>query len=285
MIRLFLVLVGSGMFAAAFAVFRAVLIPVLRAQTSVPRGQRGVLPSRQWLQEHVPLTRRLGPAQWTALFAKMQDLLDTRQWVGCGGLELTDEIRHTVAAQAALLVIEIPGDPYPKLREILIYPATFRPRKFSWTPSSEQEDKSPLLGQSWHMGIVILAWDSAKAGTINPFDGDNVVLHEFSHQLDALDGEADGVPPLRPAMAYSAWTSALTKGFVQLCREARHHRGSVMDHYGTTNHAEFFAVATETFFEKPRQLKLSMPDLYAVLTEYYGQDPLVPPDAGGPTDP
>lgn len=283
MIQLLLVLIGSGMFAAAFAVFRALLIFFLRAQTSVPRGQRAVLPPIEWFHEHVPLTRRLVPGQWPPLLAKMQDLLDTRHWAGCGGLQLTDDIRNTVAAQAALLVLEIPGDPYPKLREILIYPATFQPRRFSWTPSSEDDDKRPVLGQSWHVGIVILAWDSAKAGTVNPFDGDNVVLHEFSHQLDTLDGKSDGTPPLPHPVAYATWTAALTKGFVQLCRDARRDRRSVMDHYGATNHAEFFAVATEAFFEKPRQLKRRMPDVYEVMAEYYGQDPLDPRQDGGLT--
>jgi Mlc titration factor MtfA (ptsG expression regulator) len=129
------------------------------------------------------------------------------------------------------------------------------------------------------MGIVILAWDATRAGTINPLDGDNVVLHEFSHQLDTLDGEADGVPILPSQHAYSAWTAALTSGFVQLCRDARKDRRTVLDHYGATNHAEFFAVATEAFFEKPRQLRAKMPALYDVLAEYYRQDPLAGPSA------
>jgi hypothetical protein len=108
---------------------------------------------------------------------------------------------------------------------------------------------------------------------MNPFDADNVILHEFSHQLDILDGEADGVPPLPSHMAYRTWTAVLADEFGRLNRDVDRGRRTVLDEYGATRLPEFFAVATEAFFEKPRQLKRKHPGLYAQLCVYYAQDP------------
>jgi Mlc titration factor MtfA (ptsG expression regulator) len=182
-------------------------------------------------------------------------------------------MRYTIAVQAALLVLEHPGEPYPALREILVYPATFRPRQFSWTPSADADDRSATLGESWQHGVVVLAWDAAHQGTADPSDGQNLVLHEFSHQLDPLDDEGDGVPTLPSHMAGGTWTAVMAEAFQRLNRDVDSGRNSVLDEYGASDPAEFFAVATEAFFEKPGRLQREHPALYGQLRAFYSQDP------------
>jgi Mlc titration factor MtfA (ptsG expression regulator) len=193
-----------------------------------------------------------------------------------------------VAAHACLLVLEQPGEPYPSLRNVLVYPGTFRPRRFSWTPSADaQNQEEPALGESWKHGVVILAWDSAEAGARDPNDGQNVVLHEFAHQLDAAGGQLDGTPRIPDATALASWTTMLEVDFEHLVADAEAGTHGVLDHYGATNRAEFFAVATEAFFERPMELQRERPALYDALRRYYGQDPAAPviPEAGGREQP
>jgi MtfA peptidase len=179
-----------------------------------------------------------------------------------------------IAAHACLLVLEHPGDPYPGLRNILVYPGTFRPRRFSWTPSADAEhQEDPALGESWKQGVVILAWDSADAGARDPTDGQNVVLHEFAHQLDVAHSGFDGTPRLPGAAALASWTSMLEVNFDRLLTEVMAGQPGMLDPYGATDRAEFFAVATESFFERPTELRAERPELYEAMRQYYGQDP------------
>jgi Mlc titration factor MtfA (ptsG expression regulator) len=131
------------------------------------------------------------------------------------------------------------------------------------------EREVTTLGQSWTRGNVILAWDAALGGGRDFHDGHNVVLHEFAHQLDQEDGSADGAPPLPSRGLYGPWARVLGAEYESLRGPGRH----VLDEYGGTNPAEFFAVATEAFFEKPRQLRKKHPQLYEQLKAYYQQDP------------
>jgi MtfA peptidase len=280
LIRLLVTLIASGMFAGAFAVGRAALLRALfgtRPRPSfhppVPAAWQHVLRSR------VPLASRLTSGQRDRLLQKMQELIHGCRWEGCAGLTLTEEMQVVIAAHACLLVLEHPGDPYPELDEILVYPGTFRPRRFSWTPSADPDRESPALGESWKHGVVILAWDSALAGASDPTDGQNVVLHEFAHQLDTTGGPADGIPRLPDATALSSWTTMLQRDFERLGREAESGTQGVLDHYGATDHAEFFAVATEAFFERPAELRQERPELYTALRRYYRQDPGAPAGA------
>ena len=204
----------------------------------------------------------------------MQQLIQGCRWEGCGGLRLTEDMQLTIAAHACLLVLEQPGEPYPYLRNVLVYPGTFRPRRFSWTPSADAHALGdPSLGESWKHGVVILAWDSAEAGAQDPADGQNVVLHEFAHQLDGDSGRFDGTPRLPDATALASWATMLEANFDQLVSEASAGAQGVLDHYGATDRAEFFAVATEAFFERPTELQRERPELYDALRKYYQQDP------------
>jgi MtfA peptidase len=281
LIQLLVTLIAGGMFAAAFAVGKNVILRRLPGSSTRPSVYPAI--PRLWhsiLDSRVPLARRLTRAQRERLLLKMQQLVYGCRWEGAGGLQLTEEMQVIIAAHACLLVLEHPGEPYPEVKDILIYPGTFRPRRFSWTPSAESDDGDPTLGEAWKHGVVILAWDSALAGAADPADGQNVVLHEFAHQLDMAGGPADGIPRLPDATALSSWTAMLERDFERLTREAETGEQGVLDHYGATDPAEFFAVATEAFFERPVELQRERPRLYAALRSYYRQDPTGAADGG-----
>jgi MtfA peptidase len=266
-------LMAAGMFAGAYAVLRGALVRLLHHRSDRP----SVLPPAPstWaplIERYVPLTRRLTAGQRGRLLEKVQQLVSGCRWEGAGGLELTEEMRVVIAAQACVLVLEHPDPPYPDLDTVLVYPGTFRPRRFSWTPSKDAADGDPTLGESWRHGVVVLAWDSTVMGAADPDDGHNVVMHEFAHQLDAASGPTDGVPRL-PAASIAPWTAMLEHDFALLEQEAVRGEQGVLDHYGTTNRAEFFAVATEAFFERPAALRAERPELYAALRNFYHQDP------------
>lgn len=186
---------------------------------------------------------------------------------------MTDEIKVTIAAQACMLLLNRESDCYPKLYSIVVYPSTYVTGTHK-TYGSHENDTSVRLGESWKHGTVVLAWDSVKRGALNYQDGLNVVMHEFAHQLDQEDGNADGAPILEMHSAYSAWSRTFSEEYEVLQKRALKGRKSVMDKYGATNPAEFFAVATETFFEKPAQMKKKHPELYHELQGFYKVNPI-----------
>jgi Mlc titration factor MtfA (ptsG expression regulator) len=204
----------------------------------------------------------------------IKQFLHQKHFAGAGGLEITDEIRVTIAAEACMLVLNRPSGVYPQLRYIIVYPTTF-------IVDREESDEAgvvecgplEMLGESWDEGKVILAWDSVLHGARNFEDGHNVVLHEFAHQLDSEFGGADGAPLLGGASSYAIWARVLSGEFEELQEDSRHGHRSLLDEYGATHPAEFFAVATETFFEKPRQMAKHHPELFEALRSYYRVDP------------
>lgn len=232
--------------------------------------------SPQWqnlLHQAVPFLDRLSADEQVQLKANIQRFLAHKTFHGCGGLAITDEIRLTIAAQACLLLLNRKTAVYPRLRHILVYPDAFVANHVGYNDDGTIDgDQNGLLGESWHYGKVILSWDDVKRGIANIHDGQNVVLHEFSHQLDSESGSANGAPIL-PRSSYTAWARILSEEFAELNEDFHHHHESVMDYYGATNPAEFFAVATETFFEKPHQLQDKHPELFTELKKYYAVDP------------
>ena len=232
-------------------------------------------PPQHWIdivEANLPLARKLSQEQRGSLFSAMQIFLARKKFEGCGGLQITDEIRVTVAAQACMLLLGRETTVYPRLKTILIYPHTYRSGQKGLFGGDN--GSSTRLGESWGYGVVVLAWDSVLGGARNMEDGQNVTFHEFAHQLDQEDGAADGAPILEHRSAYSIWGRVFRREYKQLVDKTRRGRKTVMDRYGATNPAEFFAVATETFFEKPRQLKRRHPELYEELQSYYHVDPL-----------
>ena len=228
---------------------------------------------REILERNVPLYQRLPDELKKQLHGLVQVFLAEKHFEGCGGQEITDEIRVTIAVQACILLLNRKPTFFPKLHSILVYPHTYVARNISSDGHIVSEEESSRLGESWQNGPVVLAWDSVRGGTSNVQDAHNVVLHEFAHQLDQEDGAADGAPILAQRSRYVAWARVLGAEYEALRDSKKRCRRSVLDEYGATNPAEFFAVATEAFFEKPRQMQKRHPELYHELREHFQLDP------------
>ncbi len=200
--------------------------------------------------------------------------LADKDFYGCAGQEIDDDIRVTIAAQACLLVLNQGRTPYPELDSILVYPSTFvATRDVADELGLVSTNHIAMLGESWSQGKVVLAWDNVEHGVLNLQDGHNVVLHEFAHQLDHESGSSNGAPVLSTRGAYKSWAHVFSEEFEELQDDAAHGRHSLLDHYGATNPAEFFAVATETFFERPKEMAAYHQELYQQLKDYYRLDP------------
>ena len=221
----------------------------------------------------MPLVQALPEADRTELERLILAFIEDKHFEGAGGLELTDEIRLTIAAQACILLLHRDTDIYPDLETILVYPSTYVARTKTHDGPVVIEGDSARLGESWERGIVVLAWDAVRSGTTNVRDGHNVVLHEFAHQLDQEDGSMDGAPDLGNRGRYATWAHVLGEEYANLVERVDAGRRSDIDTYGALNPPEFFAVVTETFFEKPAQLRARHPELYEVLADFYQQDP------------
>lgn len=229
---------------------------------------------REHLEAGLPLYARLPEELRERLHGKITQFVRDKFFEGCGGVELTDRMVLSIAGQACLLSVMHEGDPYPLLRSVLIYPSSYRAREtYADALGVVHEREVVRLGESWSNGTVVLAWDAVKQGATNIFDGHNVTLHEFAHQLDQADGRGDGTPRLASAACHAQWRRVMEAGKAELDRKVAAGRRTVLDRYGSTNEAEYFAVATETFFEKPRQLARKQPELYAVLRDYYQLHP------------
>jgi len=198
-----------------------------------------------------------------------------KEWVGCGGLEMSDEVRVTVAGQACLLLLGVDGHFYfDQVKTILVYPGEFsRPAELQRSSWLVDEDQS-AWGEAWQGGPVILSWEHVYEDGRYPHDGRNLVLHEFAHQIDALDGEMGGTPPLGSLQAGKRWNDIVSAEFRRLEDAVRRGFPTLLDDYGATNRAEFFAVATECFFEQPEPLMQRHGELYELLRDFYGVDPI-----------
>lgn len=230
-----------------------------------------------WLEivgRRVAYFQLLPPEDRSELFDYIKIFISEKHFEGCGGLVVTEEMKVVIAAQACILLLHHFQDCYAGLESILIYPHPYLVQTQTILSGGVVVDgQQARLGESWGYGTVVLAWDDVLQGARDAHAGHNVVMHEFAHQLDNESGPADGVPPLELRSQYTAWARVLSEEFHQLHVDAEHHRKTVMDRYGATNAAEFFAVATETFFEKPVQLQRKHPQLYDELRLYYKQDP------------
>lgn len=227
------------------------------------------------LKRNFPLLDDLPSADRTELHKHIQVFLAEKHFEGCAGLEITDEMRVTIAAQACILLLHRKTDCYPALQSILVYPhayfAEHHERDGSGVVTESIENR---LGEAWPHGSVVLSWDNVRNDATDIRDGHNVVFHEFAHQLDFEDGrKADGSVVMPRRSMYTAWARILGSEFRQLRRDAERGLPTVLDQYGTKDPAEFFAVATEAFFTKPAALKNKHPALYDELKLYYQQDP------------
>jgi MtfA peptidase len=225
----------------------------------------------QILQDSVPLYRRLPENLQTALVGHIQVFLAEKRFEGCGGLEVNETIRLVIAAHACLLLLgRRRPEYYPSLVSILVYPHTYEV-----PPHGRQvfQERSYREGESWPHGEVVLAWRETMMTARDATDGRNLVLHEFAHQLDQHDGLSSGTPHARYAPAFQKWVEVFRRRFDEHQQAVEEGRRTLLHEYGATNPAEFFAVATETFFERPVELGNEMPDLYEQLATYYNLDP------------
>ncbi len=220
-----------------------------------PEAWRAILAAR------APFVAALAPADR----ARLEELLKLFAWekhfLGMGGLEVGDEHRVTISAAAVRLVLRRGLGPYDRLTEILVYPGAYA-----------HPDGQAALGEAHAWGTVVLSWQAVVQGLRNPADGHETATHEFAHVLDRGDGGFDGTPALGLFAAYAPWARVMSQHYLRL-RARKAPERKVLRAYGATNEAEFFAVATEAFFEKPRQLEKHLPELYAELSAYYGQRP------------
>lgn len=227
------------------------------------------------LRDHVPLFRLLSGEERAKLQDDIRILLAEKNWEGCGGLHLTDRMKVLIASQACLLIVHLQHEYYRRVKSILVYPDTFIAPIVQHGPGGVVgEGGVAAEGQAADTGTVILAWTPVVEGAADPHDGRNVVMHEFAHKLDMLDGFVDGTPPLSDRRQYEAWTRIMSEHYQQLRDDVAAGRATLLGSYAATSPAEFFAVATEHFFEIPSTLKRRYPDLYRLLSDFYRTDPV-----------
>jgi Mlc titration factor MtfA (ptsG expression regulator) len=230
---------------------------------------------KEIIKRNIPLVLRLPAYDRAELLGDVQVFLAEKNFEGCGGLDLTDEIRVTIAAQACILLLHRETDYYPELTSILVYPSSYVVDEERHIEGNIWEaGEAARLGQTGRrLGSLVLAWDEVKHGAADPADGHNLVMHEFAHQLDYEDSRADGAPALGTRAEYLAWARVMQREFDTLREADATGAPTVLDTYGATNPPEFFAVATEAFFERPRALKANQPELYEQLAHFFKQDP------------
>ena len=227
---------------------------------------------REIVERLVPIVRQLPVPLRDRLEGKINLFHDQVTFRGQNGLEVSEEMKLSIAAQACLLIINSPVW-YETIRNVLIYPTAFSTGRGTHDGFVVHEDSYTTLGESWAHGPVVLSWDFALQGGLDAFDGHNVVIHEFAHQLDALSGHTNGVPILRKGQVYGGWEKAMLDAYNEHVERVEGGLHSLIDPYGATNHQEFFAEAIVTFFEKPQALQREEPALYAQLSELLALDP------------
>lgn len=228
------------------------------------------------IRDNVMHDRQLTFEQRKKLRRMVRIFIAEKNWEGCGGLTLTDEIKVTIAAQACLLVVGMHDDLFfDHVLSILVYPTGYvAPGTHVSRDGLVLESGQPRLGEAWWRGPVILSWADAQAGGRKETPGHNLVLHEFAHQLDMMNGRiTDGTPPLKTKEQYDRWLSVLGPEFESHVKKCRHGGHGFIDCYGAANPAEFFAIITETFFERPIVLQHHHHEMYSVLRDYYCLDP------------
>jgi Mlc titration factor MtfA (ptsG expression regulator) len=238
----------------------------------------------QWLriiQDRCLFYRRLSDDDRHELQGHIRVFLAEKQFEGCGGFVVEEEHKVCIAAQACLLLLHRETDYYPDLLTILIYPTMYVvPTTRHVGGGIMQERNESRLGESWREGAVVLAWDAVNSGLAETAGSHNVVLHEFAHQLDYEDGFADGAPLLgygeslsERRRRYAEWSRVMQEEYGRLRSWVERGQPDVLREYGATNPAEFFAVATESFFCNPRELREQHAALYEQMSWYYRQNP------------
>lgn len=222
------------------------------------------------LDRLAPFTETLHPAALKRLRQRIQVLVPEKNWEGCGGLVVRDEHRITIAAHIARMTLGWDWESFDEVKSILIYPDTYVAQGPEMLGSTLVMGDSVRLGEAWYRGPVVLAWRDVLQSTLQQNPGHNVVIHEFAHHLDMRNGQhADGIPPLEDRQLAEQWLEMLDEDpeeLRELCQQGYY---TALDSYATTNHAEFFAVASEVYFEEPQELAIHWPRVHNLLNRYY----------------
>jgi MtfA peptidase len=226
---------------------------------------------RSILESDLPIYRRLPPDLRDRLEHDINVFVAEKEFAAGKGITISDRIRVVIAAQACLLTLNRPRKYYPSVHTIYVYPSAFWVEKeYEVEGGLFLEGGEEDVGESWDDGRLRLAWDSARHGAAGDPEGISVVIHEFAHVLDLENGETDGVPMLEDQSQAQGWLAAYEK---ELRRQRKGKGSTVIDEYGLSDPAEFFAVAGEAFFEQPRVMLRELPELYERLKMYYQLDP------------
>jgi len=191
--------------------------------------------------------RRMTPTEIEALQKRVKIFVAEKHWEGCEGLQLNEEIKVTVAAQACLMLLGVNDYYFDNVTTLLMYPHAFKRETGDGINEGQSQYRA---GEAWQGGPIILSWEDTLGGGRNEDDGYNLVIHEFAHALDGLDGEMGGNVMFDDVESGEAWQRVVESGFAELVQAKETGRRTLLDHYGATNKAEFFAVASETFFER-----------------------------------
>lgn len=234
--------------------------------------KRAALDEKLWLGtiERYPFLRALSNAEHTRLRNTVVLFLHEKSIHGAAGLEIRDEMRVSIAAQACILILNLDLDYYRGWIEVVVYPDEFvATYEFVDEDGVAHVVQEPMSGESWLQGPVILSWADARGAGY----GYNVVIHEFAHKLDMLNGDANGFPPLHADMSREIWSRVFAAAYEDFCARVDRGEDSLIDSYAAESPAEFFAVTSEAFYEIPRAVQASYPEVYRQLALFYRQDP------------
>ena len=218
-----------------------------------------------YLDKYIPFYSKLTPRQKERFLNDLKIFVGEKKYFGAKDFEITDEIKVVVAAAAVRLTLFLDISFYDRLTEIIIYPFDYK----------HPDGDRPVLGEAhFQGGTVILSWPAVLEGFLDRWSGHNTAYHEFAHILDRASGAFNGTPVLHEQEHYRSWKEIMSYHFL-LLQEGGDIQLEAMDEYGSINEAEFFAVATETFFDRPESLKENTPDLYQQLVRFYRFDPIL----------
>lgn len=215
-----------------------------------------------YLNKNVPFFAKLKADERERFLHDLKLFVWEKYFFGANDFEITDEVKVVISAAAVRLVLNLGISYYNRLTEIIVYPSHYH----------HKEQGGVVFGEAHAWGTVVLSWDAVTQGLKNPYDGHDTASHEFAHVLDRAGGAFDGTPELRSGGHYRPWANVMSHHFLKLQKRGKKQR-KVLRMYGATNEAEFFAVATESFFEKPDQMRKRTPDLYDEMRRFYGFDP------------
>lgn len=240
------------------------------------KSRRKRILNQQWpeawslhLNRNVRLTWEMTADELLQLQKRIKIFVAETRFEGCDGLEITEEMQVTVAAQACLMILGVEEFYFDNVKTVLMFPASFD-RK---TNDGVSHGTQSRLGEAWQGGPIVLSWRDTLSGGRNEDDGRNLVIHEFAHALDGLDGEMGGQIVFEDPALMQQWRDTVEKEFALLVAAKENRRRTLLDHYGATNRAEFFAVACESFFEEPKQFKSEHTHLFSLLETYFRTDP------------